>query len=220
MTNDIQTVLQSLRSSEPSSQEQLKQALEGMDRLDLSKKAIRAIDSQGALLSDEQVQKLSSAISENTTIKELDLSGNRINEAGAVALSETLRENKTLETLKLNATKIKKNGMRAIGNALKENDTLEELELKRFTSKNYEGSLHADAVIEAMETNTSLRRLDMDFSSIGDKAANKLVTVMERNTSLDEVVLNGTEYLKQVESIRQSTADNKNNKIRFISAVK
>lgn len=133
---------------------------------------------------------LAKALGTNQSLTDLDLSSNDIESEGAQAIAEALKTNKKIIKLDLALNKIDTVGIQAIAEALKINRTLQHLDLGWHEIK----LPGIQALAHVLGTNqSSLTSLSLSASYIGGKEGVKtLATALETNTSLTKLDLRST----------------------------
>ena len=131
-------------------------------------------------------------INGDCSLQKLDLNDNRIDDNGAVRLAQFLIDNPNLSYLDLSNNYIGKAGGKAIANALLNNNTLQTLYLLGNHMKT-----GADHFAKVLQTNTSLKKLNLDNTGIEDYTEfAKMITV---NTTL--------KYLTIINDVNQENED-------------
>ena len=128
----------------------------------------------------EGVCHLARALCESTTLRELDLQScyNNIGTKGAMALAQLIH-NKSLEQVIVRSCKP---GNEWVHISNYETSTLS-------TTWNTIGQEGAVALATMLHTNTSLQRLDLDDTPIGEEGIHKLLEAMTVNSTLQELTL-------------------------------
>ena len=126
----------------------------------------------------------------NTCLKRIYLPDNPLGSRGVEALAEMLHENTTLQMLDIRHVFIEDapQASRALSKALANNTTLVELRV----GNNF-GVGFASDIANALRVNTSLQKLDLTLTSIGDKGALKLAEALETNQTLKVLKLHQCE---------------------------
>jgi Ran GTPase-activating protein (RanGAP) involved in mRNA processing and transport len=147
---------------------------------DLSENKTKDLDLSIKQLTQEQVQRLSKILADNTSLQSLSLFGNDINDIAAIHIATALKSNKTLKTLNLRDNNIGDEGASAIAKALETHASLQSLTLShnKITKK------AAASFAEVLKGNKSLQELDLGYNQIGEEGAISIGTALKGNTSL------------------------------------
>ena len=122
------------------------------------------------------------ALETNTTLKTIDISHNNISDDGAVAISEFLKINSTLQELNMSDNKIYNRGIIEIGKALETNTTLKTIDI----SHNYISDDGAVAICEFLKINSTLQELNMSYNKI-HRGIIEIGKALETNTTLKTI---------------------------------
>lgn len=139
-------------------------------------------------LTQEQVQALAKAISQNTHLKILSLRHCEISDGQAVILAQALEKNSAIESLFLGVNQIDDEGASALAEMLKKNHTLTRLHL----DFNVIGAAGASALATMLEQNNTLTVLALGMNQIGDDGATALAEALPLNDSLKTLHLLNT----------------------------
>ena len=152
-------------------------------------------------IGDAGAQALAEALKTNTSVKEIDLKGNNIGEAGAQALAEALKINTSVTTIALYQNNIGDAGEQAVQQimAYTSRNELEQL-LQRIRANDptlttinlsYKdiGAAGAQALAEALKTNTSVTTINLHYNNIGDAGSQALAKALKTNTSVTTIYL-------------------------------
>lgn len=122
-----------------------------------------------------------------TRLNRLYLPENPLGSVGVVALSDMLQHNSTLQMLDIRNIFIddSQRATRALGKALCNNKSLMELRVGKNCGVNFSRDIAA-----ALQVNTSLKKLDLSFSNVGNDGATELAKALETNETLRVLKLN------------------------------
>lgn len=124
---------------------------------------------------------LAQKLKTNTRLKRLYLPDNPLGSRGVEALADMLQDNTTLQMLDIRHVFIEdgERASRALCKALMKNKALVELRI----AKNF-GVGFANDIAHALQVNTSLKKMDLSSTSVGDEGALKLAEALETNQTL------------------------------------
>ena len=150
---------------------------------------LRALYLHGNHFSDKGIYELIQVLmSNNNTLEILGLNSTGLTDVGAEDLSAMLQQNKALKRLQLEGNQIDTRGMLHLCEALtNDNTTLEQLEMadnKLVTDSS------VDYLVKMIQTNRSLKVLDMRNCNISDAGKGKLQQAMESNKDLQLILEN------------------------------
>lgn len=130
---------------------------------------------------------LAAKLETNQSLKRLYLPENPVGSLGVVALSNMLQHNTTLQMLDIRNVFIDdtEKATSALGQALCKNSSLVELRVGLNRGINF-----ANDIAQALQVNTTLKKLDLSSTSVGDEGACKLAEALETNHSLRALKLN------------------------------
>ena len=138
---------------------------------------------------EEGAKEISSALCNNTNLKELNLSGNYVRDVGASALARALRDNMSLKTVILESCGIRSRGIANIAQALCRNKKLKKLDI----SENFMNDSFTAEAIRAMshmlEQNTALRMLDLRWCGLTYEGVQPLLHSLTHNATLKKLLL-------------------------------
>ncbi|CAF2205908.1 unnamed protein product, partial [Rotaria magnacalcarata] len=124
-------------------------------------------------ISDSDIRLLAS-VANSSILKRIDLEDNDISDDGARYLADMLETNTKLLRLSLSVNHISSRGVNMLANALTSSNThLEFLNLSANTDVNDES---IDSVVNMMEHNRSLKKLDLRHCDLSDDGKTKSVT--------------------------------------------
>ena len=131
---------------------------------------------------------IANGLRENTALEELILDANPINTDGIIAIAQAVRLNSTLLTLSLEGIMFDREAVYQFADALQSNNATQLRDLN--LNKNMIETTGAQRLAEALETNTTLRRLRLQHNDINDEGVMALSRVLSvHNTSLETLEL-------------------------------
>ena len=160
-------------------------------------------------LGDDYAAAVSVAISHNPYLEALNFKNNRLRESGSLRIIETLRMGRVKE-VNLSENQIGVKGVEAIAVLIRENQYLEKLGLEKAVQKKQTLSTIIEAVktskslielnlarnnistgefYSLLTTNTTLKRLDLHWNTIGGETAVGLFNGLSENIYLEELDL-------------------------------
>jgi hypothetical protein len=140
---------------------------------------------QQCSLNDESLKLLSSALKDNSSLKELDLSHNQIQIDGIIKLTKSLMENSYLSTLNISNNQIGDFGTQNFATMLIHNTTLESLSMNSCGL----GMETPKALARALLVNNSLRHLELKGNRFTMLDLICLLKSLTTNTALQHLYL-------------------------------
>lgn len=130
----------------------------------------------------EGIAALAEAFKSNPNLKILNLNDNTFTSKGATAMAKVLPSLKNLEVINFGDCLVKTEGAKALAKSLRTSvNNLKELNLS-FDEINKEGAL---AIVEALESKDSLKKLELNGNAIGEDGIEEVKGWLESNGRLD-----------------------------------
>lgn len=173
----------------------------------------------GFQLSDEDIQAIAFALTENKTLKALSLDHLQIGDEGAQKISQGLCYNQSLTYFSLRWNDIGEEGGIALADSLHYNKSLKHLVL----SFNNLGSNAGHSFANALKKNTTLETLDLKWNQIEDEAGDLLLDAMSDNSGAFSTMMLGGNG-SSLRNARKGQADagrssNRSKSIRFLGGL-
>eukprot|EP01028_Stygiella_incarcerata_P000719 TRINITY_DN1109_c0_g2_i1.p1 TRINITY_DN1109_c0_g2~~TRINITY_DN1109_c0_g2_i1.p1 ORF type:complete len:371 (-),score=103.48 TRINITY_DN1109_c0_g2_i1:175-1287(-) len=131
-----------------------------------------------------------------TSLKELDLSWNElIGQKGYIQITKELKGNTSLKAIYLSGCQIGLEGATQIGKMLNKNCHLTTLDLFGNYDIGNEGTIR---IAEGLETNTSLKTLNMSWCGIGSKGVIGIGKMLMKNSSLITLIIRENDGIEDV----------------------
>lgn len=147
-----------------------------LDHIANNEPSLKILNCAGRLIRDREMMPLVEALKTNNTIEVLDFSRNEADQA-YINMMEVLKENNTVKTLNLKNNDMHDKATIAISEMLMCNNTITELDLTcTFAGKD------TKYLAEALEANTTLKKLTMDNCQIEDDEALLLLAALEKSS--------------------------------------
>lgn len=144
------------------------------------------LDLSDCNLSTNAIEQLSSALAENTFLKELNISRNQISIEAAYALSDFLKSNKYIALLDLSHSNLCQEGMLHIAGALQKHKGIKILNIA-YNNLEEEGGIRLSSILEH---NNSILEIDVSSNNLADIGAAYLIDRMIKNPSILKLSLN------------------------------
>lgn len=142
----------------------------------------------GFQLSNDDIQAIAYALTENKTLKALSLDHLQIGDEGAKQLSQGLCYNESLTYLSLRWNNLSNEGGAAIADSMHYNKAIKTLVL----SFNNLGPSAGQAFAAALKRNNTMETLDLKWNQIDDEAGDMILDAMSENTgALSSLMLGG-----------------------------
>jgi len=143
------------------------------DALNNNSNTLERLSLYGNAICDDGLRFLvENLLNTNKIIKRLNLNKTGITDIGAEYLTRMLKTNQTLTELCLNENEISDTGVRRLVNVIKNNNTT--IELLRLSSNKRVTDESVNDLIQMIETNRSLRELDVSDCQLSDISKKKL----------------------------------------------
>lgn len=146
----------------------------------LTSLSLEQVELKGSLKS------ISEAIANSQSLKKLTLKGNRFSQDEIEELLQAIGCNRSLKRVDLEALDLSGKHANALADMMARNQHLQQLSLRK---NDLDGSATNVFMREGLCRNTSLRDLFLTFNPIGDDGAQAIVTAMQQNTSLKHLCL-------------------------------
>jgi hypothetical protein len=140
---------------------------------------LRILDLSWNSLKESGARSIATVIKSNVGLQELFLSSNRLREGGAREIADALAHNTALRVLNVSSNHIGEGGGRAFASALKCNMSLRSLDITWNTL-----SHGAEALGDALATNSTLENLDASYNCISVKGALAITGALRTNKVL------------------------------------
>ena len=141
----------------------------------------------GFQISDEDMQAIAYALTENKTLRALSLDHLQIADSGAKHLAQGLCYNESITYLSLRWNEIGNEGGTALADILHYNNTLKNMNLSFNNFGRATGQAFAAAIIK----NTALETLDLKWNNLDDETGDTLLEAMSENKGNLETLLLG-----------------------------
>lgn len=161
----------------------------------------------GFQLSNDDIQAIAYALTENKTLRALSLDHLQIGDEGAKQLSQGLCYNESLTYLSLRWNNLSNEGGAAIADSLHYNKGIKTLVL----SFNNLGPAAGQAFAAALKRNSTMETLDLKWNQIDDEAGDMILDAMSENTgALSSLMLGGNG--STLRNVGKATGDGRSSK--------
>ena len=175
---------------------------------------LKLLNINNTQITDEAGEALASVVTHNTGLEELHLSNNNLGE-GMLVVTKALQKITSLRSIDLGNTNISKEASDEIPFVVKSNKYLEKLWLHNNNLK-----CSAITILQSLSTISTLKLLNIHNTQITDEAGEALASVIVHNKALKELhladnnlgegILNVTNALQQITSLRSINLGNNN----------
>eukprot|EP00761_Pharyngomonas_kirbyi_P003169 gb/GECH01003173.1/.p1 GENE.gb/GECH01003173.1/~~gb/GECH01003173.1/.p1 ORF type:complete len:666 (+),score=164.87 gb/GECH01003173.1/:1-1998(+) len=153
-------------------------------------KSIKILRLPENLIDTNRCKLLLKGLVRNDSLRVLDFSHNKIEGEGAAAIAALLSKNKKISSLNLCDNMVHDKEATLIAKALQDNMHLEKLNL-RLNRIGDDGGLF---IAEALKRNSHLKFVNLSNNEMGEKTAKAFFGVLEKNSSLKQLDLSGNGF--------------------------
>lgn len=178
----------------------------------LATKRIKHLDLSHTSLSENAVQTLKNALTENTELRSLNLSSNVLGMQGATVLADILKSNPKLTSLYIGKTALSSNQIQPLADAIKDHPALEIVDIRENALQDA-GSL---PFANALRENNHIKRFDISSNELGVEAAKAFGKAIQNHPSLEHISLYNNKITKTgIEAIAAAIKQN-NRSLHYI----